>query len=270
MTATEEHVAHVLPRAPGRGRADGLMLPTGSVVHALPAHTKLVALPAFAACVVPVPTGTWWALAACAALLVAVVAVARLPPVRVARRLLVEIPFVVFALLLPFVATGPRVEVLGLELSHAGLVGGGTLLAKATLGVLAAVVLAATTTSRDLLAGLDRLRLPRTMVAILGFAVRYSVVLLHDSRRLCVARAVRGGGDSRLHHLGAVAAGAGVLFVRSYERGERVQRSMLVRGWTGRMPALESRPAALHEWAAALAPPALALLVALLARAAPV
>ncbi|WP_422631797.1 cobalt ECF transporter T component CbiQ [Pseudokineococcus basanitobsidens] len=243
-----------------------MLVPTGSPVHVLPAHTKLVALPALAACVVLVPAGAWWALGACAVLLLAVVALARLPPGRVARRMLVEVPFVVFALLLPLVATGPRVDVLGLELSRSGLVGGGTLLAKATLGVLAAVVLAATTTSRDLLAGLDRLRLPRTMVAILGFAVRYSVVLVQDSRRLGVARAVRGGGDGRLRHLRAVAAGAGTLFVRSYERGERVQRAMLVRGWTGAMPALESRPATGREWLAAGAAPALALVIALAAR----
>lgn len=241
---------------------------TGSPVHRLPAHTKLLALPALAACVVAVPAGSWWALSTCAALVLAVVAFSRLPVAVVARRMLVETPFVVFALLLPFVATGPQVDVLGLELSRAGLVGGGTLLVKATLGVLAAVVLAATTSSRDLLAGLDRLRLPRSMVAILSFAVRYSAVLVQDAHRLQIARTVRGGGDGRLRHLGAVAAGAGTLFVRSYERGERVQRSMVARGWTGAMPALDSAPATARQWATAASVPAAALLIALTARAA--
>lgn len=251
----------------GRGApAEGLLLATGSPVHRLPAHTKLVAVPAFAVCVVLVPVGSWLALGACALVLLVVVAVARLPPAAVARRMLVEVPFVVFALLLPFVATGPRVEVLGLDLSRAGLVGGGTLLVKATLGVLAAVVLAATTTTRDLLGGLERLRLPRTTVSVLSFAVRYSAVLVHDVTQLRTARALRGGGDGRLRHLRAVAAGVGTLFVRSYERGERVQRSMLVRGWTGSMPALDSPSAGAGQWLAAGSAPALALVVAVLAR----
>ena len=81
-------------------------------------------------------------------------------PGRLARGLVVEVPFVLFALLLPFVARGPRVEVLGLSLSESGLAAGGGLLAKATLSVLAATVLAATTEPRALLRGLERLRLP--------------------------------------------------------------------------------------------------------------
>jgi len=262
--------ARPAPRALARPsvRREGLLLPTGSPVHRLPPQTKLAALPAFAACVVAVPAGSWWALATCGVLLLAVVVASRLPVAAVARRMLVEAPVVVFALLLPVVATGPRVDVLGLELSRAGLLGGATLLVKATLGVLAAVVLAATTSSRDLLAGLERLHVPRTMVAILSFAVRYSAVLVQETRRLQVALAVRGGGRPRLRHLRAVAGGVGALFVRGYERGERVQRSMVVRGWTGALPALESSPASALQWAAAGSLPALALVVALTARAA--
>ena len=152
--------------------------------------------------------------------------------------MLVETPFVVFALVLPFVATGPRVEVAGIGLSRAGLEGGGTLLARATLGVVAAIVLAATTAPRDLLAALERLRLPRVLVAILSFMVRYASVVSGDLQRMRVARESRGYTGGRVGHLAAVAAGAGSLFVRTYERGERVHLAMLARGYTGRMPTL--------------------------------
>ena len=63
-------------------------------------------------------------------------------------------------MLLPFVAHGPRTEVLGLALSESGLLAAWGLLAKGTLGVLASLTLAATTEPQDLLAGLERLRLP--------------------------------------------------------------------------------------------------------------
>jgi len=233
----------------GSGQAmDGLLVLRSSPVHDLPAHAKLVALVAFVLVVVSTPSGAWRAFAAYALLLVAVVVPARVPARVVARRMLVETPFVVFALALPFVATGPQVQVGPLRLSQAGLLGGGTLLAKATLGVVAAIVLAATTRPRDLLAGLERLRLPAVLVAILSFMVRYLSVVSGDLHRMRVARESRGDTRGRVRQLAAVAGGAGSLFVRSYERGERVHQAMLARGYAGRMPSLSAAAATTTDW----------------------
>ena len=102
-------------------------------------------------------------------------------PVRfVATRMLVETPVVVFALLLPFVATGPRTEVLGASVSEPGLTAAVTLLLKATLGVAAALLLAATTQPHDVVRGLERLRLPAPLVQIMAFMVRYLEVVGAD------------------------------------------------------------------------------------------
>ncbi|MCH8611669.1 cobalt ECF transporter T component CbiQ [Arsenicicoccus dermatophilus] len=243
----------------GGAPEEGLVIPGDSVVHRLPAQVKVVALVALAMVVVATPAGGWPVLAADALLLAGVVALARLPWGHVLRRLLVEAPFVAFALVTPLVATGPRVDVLGLSLSRAGLLAGGTLLAKATLGVLAAVVLASTTSPREIVAGLDRLRLPATFVAILSFMVRYLAVVTGDLHRMRVARESRGYVGGRAGHLVAVAGGAGALFVRSYERGERVHQAMLARGYTGRLPSASSaRVATAGEWLHGLALPAAA------------
>jgi cobalt/nickel transport system permease protein len=91
----------------------------------------------------------------------------------IGKRMVVEVPFVLFALLIPFVATGPRIDVLGLSVSEAGLLAGWGLLVKGTLGVMASLTLAATTEPRDLLAGLERLRVPSQLVQIIGFMIRY-------------------------------------------------------------------------------------------------
>src|SRR5690606_28493394 len=158
------------------------------------------------------------------------------------------------------------------SLSSAGLLGAGTLAAKATLGTVAAIVLAATTSPRDLLVALDRLRFPRRLVEILSFMVRYAVVVTGDMRRMRVARESRGYGGGRVGRLAAVAAGAGTLFVRSYERGERVHRAMLARGYTGAMPQLAGTPATAVGWLACGVLPLLAgavLAVQLAAGAAP-
>ena len=247
------------------GHSDGLLVATGSPVHRLPAHCKVLALVAFVVLVVSTPPRQWWAFAGYAVLLAALVALARLPLRVVGRRMVVEVPFVVFALLLPLIATGPRVEVLGVGLSEPGLLGAWNLLAKATLGVVAAIVLAASTTPRDLLAGLDRLHLPRALVAILGFMIRYAGVVAGDLQRMRVARESRCFAGGRLRHLRAEAAGVGSLFVRSYERGERVHQAMLARGYTGRMPALAGATAAPRQWAAAASLPAAAGVLAVTA-----
>ena len=91
-----------------------------SWLHRAPAHLKLLALLAFMLIVVATPKEWFAVFAVYFALLVVLVATSRVPPTYLAKRMVVEIPFVVFALLLPFVATGPRVEVLGLSLSEHG------------------------------------------------------------------------------------------------------------------------------------------------------
>ncbi len=240
---------------------EGLLVLRDSSVHRLPAHVKLVGLVAFALVVVATPEGTWPAFAAYGALLAGAFVLARVPARVVARRTAVEAPFLAFALLLPVVATGPRVLVGPLSLSRPGLVGGGTLAAKATLGVVAAILLAATTSPRDLLAGLERLRLPRALVAIIAFMVRYIAVVAGDLQRMRIARAARGESSGGARRLAATTAGAGALFVRSYERGERVHHAMLARGYDGRMPGLLGAARAPgRSWVAGLALPAAAAL----------
>jgi cobalt/nickel transport system permease protein len=214
-------------------------VPGSSVVHRLEPHLKLVAVLGFAVVVVATPVHAGWAWPAYGAHLLLVLgaaAVAGIGPRRLARGLVVEVPFVVFALLLPVVAQGPRVTVAGLSLSESGLVAAGGLLAKATLSVLAATVLAGTTEPRALVRGLERLRLPSALVQILMFMVRYADVVGGELRRMRVARESRAFEGRHVGALRVLGPAAGSLFIRSYERGERVHLAMLSRGYTGRMP----------------------------------
>jgi cobalt/nickel transport system permease protein len=104
------------------------------------------------------------------------------------------------------------------------------------------------------------------LVAILSFMVRYVSVVSGDLQRMRVARESRGYAGGRLGHLRAVAAGAGSLFVRSYERGERVHLAMLARGYDGRMPALSTAPTSGAEVARCAVLPLAALAIMLVAR----
>ncbi len=106
----------------GAGHGHQLHFHGHSPVHRAPAHLKIVALVAFMLLVVARPRGWWpafvgvrcWCSSASSPR-------ARCPPAYLLKRMVVEVPFVVFALLMPFVATGPQVEVLGLSVSRSGL-----------------------------------------------------------------------------------------------------------------------------------------------------
>ncbi len=220
----------------GAGHGHRLHFHGHSPVHRARPERKLVALVLFMLLVVATPLRWFPAYVVQAALLIAVIALSRVPMTYLAKRMVVEVPFVVFALLLPFVAQGERISVWGLEVSEPGLLAAGALLVKATLGVLASLTLAATTEPDDILRGLQRLRVPDLLVQIMGFMIRYLDVVSADLRRMSIAMRARGYDPRSPRHWPVLARSLGALFIRSYERGERVHLAMLSRGYTGRLP----------------------------------
>nr|WP_282547419.1 cobalt ECF transporter T component CbiQ [Streptomyces rochei] len=248
----------------GAGHAHRLYRHGHSPVHGLPPHTKLAAGFAFVVVVVSTPREAMWAFGVYALLLATVAYAARVPPGFLLKRLLIEVPFVAFAVLMPFVAEGERIDVLGLSLSVSGLWGAWNVLAKGTLGVAASVLLASTTELRELLLGLQRLRLPQLLVQIASFMIRYGDVITDEMRRMRIARESRGFEARGVRHWGVLAKSGGALFIRSYERGERVHLAMVSRGYVGSMPVIDEVTASRAQWSYALTLPGAALVVCLL------
>ena len=91
--------------------------------------------------------------------------------------------------------------------------------------------------------------------------VRYADVVTGELHRMRVARESRGHDPRWIWQAKAVASTAGALFVRSYERGERVYLAMVSRGYDGAMPQLHHHRAGRAEWAMALSLPAAAAAV---------
>ncbi|MEU4263322.1 cobalt ECF transporter T component CbiQ [Streptomyces sp. NPDC025273] len=248
----------------GAGHAHKLYRHGHSPVHDLPPHCKLVAVLCFVVVVVSTPREALWAFALYAVLLAAVAATARIPAGFLLKRLVIEVPFVAFALLMPFVVPGEQTELLGISVSVPGLWGAWNVLAKGTLGVAASIVLASTTELRSLLLGLQRLGLPPLLVQIASFMIRYGDVITDELRRMSIARRSRGFEARGVRHWGVLAKTMGALFIRSYERGERVHLAMVSRGYTGRMPVIDEVTASRTQWASASVLPVLALVVCLL------
>lgn len=222
-----------------------------SPLHHLAPQVKIVAAFGLVCAIALTPRTAIWAFAVFAAIVVGLIVVARLSVGFVARRAIVLIPFLFVALLLPIVGSGERVEVLGMSLSEQGLWDMWNVFVKAGLGFLVAVVLAATTEVADLLRGLDALHMPRIVTSIIGFAVRYIDIVGADFGRMRIALASRGYRGRSLATWGIYAKTIGSVFVRTYERGERVYLAMLSRMYNGSMPASAVVAVPVAQWVAA-------------------
>lgn len=220
----------------GAGHGHRLHFHGHSPVHRAPAHLKVLVLLGFMLVVVATPRQAYAALAVEAAALLGVVLLSRVPLTYLLPRMVIEVPFAVFAVLMPFISHGPRAEVLGVTVSEPGLVAGVALLVKGSIGVLGALTLAATTEPQDLLRGLQRLRMPALLVQIMGFMVRYLDVVTAELGRMMTALRSRGCDPRSPRHWPVLARSLGALFIRSYERGERVHLAMLSRGYDGSLP----------------------------------
>ena len=166
---------------------------------------------------------------------------------------------------MPFFGEGEKFSVFGLELYRDGLLAGTSIVVKGTLGVLAAVILSTTTTAREILRGLETLKLPTIMVQIASFMLRYINVISDEMERMKVARESRGFIATGIKHWKVLATAAAALFIRSYERGERVHLAMLSRGFDGVLPSLNNQSVTARQWLTAFSIPLLALTASLIA-----
>lgn len=247
----------------GAGHAHPLHLDHDSPVHRLPPEVKIVATVLFTVVVVITPREDFLAFAGYAVLIAGVAVAARIRPGWLAKRATIELPFVLLAVALPFAGHGERITWLGMSLSVDGLYGAFNIFAKGTLGVLASLILAGSTTMRDLILGLDRLRVPTVFTQIATFMLRYLDILTDDARRMRIARLSRGYDPRFLWQVKAFAVSIGALFLRAFERGERVYLAMLSRGYTGRLPSPGHEPASARQWAASALLPVAAAGIAL-------
>ena len=231
------------------------------MIHGLPSHLKIIAALSFILIVVATPVTQWGAFIAYFLWLFAVVKVAQIPFATLFKRALIEIPFIFFAILMPFFGSGEKIAVGPFDLYREGLIAGSGIVVKGTLGVMTAIILSTSTTAREILRGLERLRLPVLMVQIASFMLRYVNVVNDEMERMKVARESRGFEATGMKSWKVLATAAGALFIRSYERGERVHLSMLSRGYEGILPQEERMKIDALVWLKAMVYPLIAALI---------
>ncbi len=198
----------------------------------LDARWKLLATVAYVIAVVATPPRLWRLLAAEGLALAFVVGLAGARPGDLLRRWLGFVALVGFLALM--VAPGHP------DRASLGLVGvAGAIVARNSLAFAAMMVLVDVTPFRRILAAMARLGMPPILVSTLRFMERQAQILFEDLARMVQARRSRTFGRSGRLDFGRLAGLIAMLFLRSFERGERVHSAMLARGWDGTIRTLD-------------------------------
>lgn len=231
-----------------------------SPLHRLDPRVKVVVTVAFILSNALLPDGAWAAFGLGWILLLLANSASNLGVDFTFRRSFIALPFMLVAVSAIFAPSGqPLAEwrVFGISLvpTDAGLIRFGSILLRTWLSVQAGILLVTVTPFPDLIHAFEHLRVPPVLTTIVAFLYRYLFVLTDEVLRLLRARdsrsaAIPGRKSGRDVFWRAKITGhmAGQLFVRSYERSDRIYNAMLARGYTGQMRTLRAHLMCRHDW----------------------
>ena len=215
-----------------------------SIIHRLDPRIKIISFFSFILLVISTQPTKFLNFPLYFLLIFGVILVSKVPLRFVFKRSLVVIPFVLLiAIFIPFLKEG---EIAGsysfaslhLTVTYDGLIILFNVLSKSWLSVLSMLALASTTKFPELLKGFEKLGMPRVMVMVISFMYRYVFVLGDEVMRMKCARDARSFGGNSKWHIKTIGNIIGMMFIRTYERGERVYVAMVSRGFIGKIKIL--------------------------------
>ena len=223
-----------------------------SFIHHLDPRVKAVVTIVFVVSNALLPDGAWMAFVFAWLFLLAANVLSRLGVAYTFKRSLVALPFALIAITVLFSIPGKPVANFSIAMwdfviTDAGLLRFVSILIRSWLSVQIALLLVAVTRFPDLIHALEHLRVPAILTTIIAFLYRYLFVLTDEVFRLLRARESRSAASAGKRSGGGVVwrarvAGnmAGQLFLRSYERSDRIYNAMLSRGYTGHLYTLNA------------------------------
>jgi cobalt/nickel transport system permease protein len=235
-----------------------------SLIHHLASQVKVVLTVLFILSNVLLPDGAWLAFLLAWGLVLLVSALAGLGLGYAVKRSFVALPFALAAVTVVFNLPGQPLAVwkLGpwqLVATDTGVIRFASIVVRTWLSVQMAILLTATTRFPDLIHALHHLHVPQLLVVVISFMYRYLFVLTDEAMRLMRAREARsarhpqgtveGGGGSIAWRARVTGNMVGQLFLRSYERSDRVYNAMLARGYSGRFLTINPHVMRTTDWA---------------------
>lgn len=249
-----------------------------SPIHRLDPRVKVVLTLLFVLSNVVLPDDAWLAYALSWGLVLLISMMADLGAGYALRRSFIALPFALAAVTVLVNVPGQPLAAWAfgpwaLTVTDAGLERFVSIVVRSWLSVQMAILLTATTQFPDLMHALRHLRVPTLIIAIVSFMYRYLFVLSDEVLRLLRARESRsarpagsGGGGTLAWRARVAGNMAGQLFLRSYERSDRVFSAMLARGYDGQLLTLNPHAMRRTDWAVAIGTTLVLLVVQLVGR----
>lgn len=241
--------------------------PRTSPIHSMDGRVKFLLTVAFILAVSLTPAAAWPVYVLLFALVLSVEILSALGIAYVLKRALLALPFMMAAF--PVIFTVGQTALFSFSIgswtltAHAeGLERFVSIALKSWLSVQAAILMAASTPFPELLQAMRAVGIPRLLVSMFGMMWRYSFVLVDEALRLMRARAARSGqssqaaaktGGSVLWRARLTGGMAGSLFLRAFERSDRIYVAMLSRGYDGEVRSVPLPPMTTVTWAELLA-----------------
>lgn len=221
--------------------------PGSSPVHNLDPRIKFILAIGFILTTTLMPAGSWPIFILLLSVIIAVEILSGIGILYTLKRSMLSLPFILAAVPLLFTVKGEILfsiptGLFTLTVYAPGFIRFLSIALKSWISIQTAVVLAATTEFPQLLLAMRAVKLPRLLVAIFGMMWRYLFVLVDEALRMMRARTARSGqlddpdykAGGSIAWRGRVTGGmAGSLFIRSFERSDRIYTAMLSRGYDG-------------------------------------
>lgn len=231
-----------------------------SRVHQLDPRVKVLITVGFIVSNALLPDGAWLAFMLSWLTVIVLTTLSGIPAWVIVKRSFIALPFMLAAVTVIFTVPGDVIWTgpWGLAATDAGLARFVSILFRSWVSVQMAILLMATTPFPDILHALRHLHMPALLVSIIAFMYRYIFVLADEVGRLLRGRAARsarlpgksGHGGSLRWRAGVAGSMVGQLFLRSFERSDRVYNAMLARGYTGELLTMNPHVMQTFDWLA--------------------
>ena len=236
--------------------------PLVSPIHSLDSRAKFILTIAFILTASLTPFAAWPVYILLFAVILSVEILSSLGIGFVLKRATLALPFVLAALPVIFTIPGQTLFTIPLgswvlTASVEGLERFISIALKSWLSVQAAIILSASTPFPELLQAMRAVGIPRLLVGMFGLMWRYLFVLVDEALRMMRARSARSGevdknggkvGGSLAWRARVTGGMAGSLFLRGFERSERIYTAMLSRGYDGEVRVMHLPPFSSRSW----------------------
>jgi len=235
-----------------------------SFIHELDPRVKVIITVAFIFSNAILPDGSWLAFCVSWLVILLINDIARLGLGYTFKRSFVILPFILVAVTAIFSPQGAPLAdwdfgFMTLTPTDFGVIRFLSIMVRSWLSVQMAILLVATTQFPSLIHALEHLRVPRILTTIIAFLYRYLFVLTDEVFRLMRAREARSAGlpghkkgGKLVWRVKIAGSMAGQLFLRSYERSDRIYHAMLSRGYAGHMRTFNPHMMTRLDWIALL------------------